>query len=100
MRLGHLFVAALLIGATLAGGGSAAGAAAAPCGPLGLRAHWPMDEPPGAGTMHDVVGGRDGAVRYAVTGLTSPASPAFGSFYRFGRGGAFPRGSQVTVADS
>jgi hypothetical protein len=59
-----------------------------------------MDEPPGAGTMRDVVGGRNGAVRYAVTGSTSPASPASGAFYRFGRGGAFSRGSQVTVADS
>jgi hypothetical protein len=99
MLLGRLCAAALLVGATLAAGGGVAGAATG-CGTLGLRAHWPMDEPPGAGTMHDVVGGRDGAVRYAVTGLTSPASPASGSFYGFGRGSAFPKGSQVTVADS
>ena len=80
MRLAHLCAASLLIGATLSAGGRPAGAATAPCGALGLRAHWPMDEPSGAGAMHDVVGGHDGAVRYAVTGLAAPSHAGFGSF--------------------
>jgi hypothetical protein len=77
-----------------------ASAAVAPCGGLTLRSHWAMDEAPGASTMHDDVGGRDGTVHYAQTGATTPPHTGFGSFYRFGLGAAFPRGSQVAVADS
>ena len=70
------------------------------CGSPAVVAHWAMDEPAGAGTMVDPVGGYDGTILYAKTGLTVPDHPGFGSFYRFGRGTEFPKGSIVTVADA
>ena len=79
---------------------AAQSASAATCGPLAVHGHWPMDEPPGASTMHDVAGGNNGTVTYAKTGLTVPEHTGFGSFYRFGRGSEFPKGAQVTVADA
>src|SRR2546423_12761304 len=68
--------------------------------PLTEHGHWPMDEPSGAAIMHDVVGGHDGTILYAKTGLTVPEHTGFGSFYRFGRGSEFPKGAQVNVADA
>ena len=79
---------------------AAQSASAATCGPLAVHGHWPMDEPPGASTMHDVAGGNNGTVTYAKTGLTVPEHTGFGSFYRFGRGPEFPKGSMVTVTDT
>jgi hypothetical protein len=58
-----------------------------------------MDEPTGAATMHDSVGGNDGQIVHAATGLSVPAHDGFGTFYRFGRGAEFPKGSQVSVPD-
>jgi hypothetical protein len=80
---------------------STAGAVtASACGPLAVTAHWAMDEATGAATMVDSAGSHDGKIQYARTGLTVPDHPGFGSFYRFGRGTEFPKGSMVTVADA
>ena len=78
---------------------SAAGAVTS-CGPLAVAAHWAMDEPVGAATMVDSAGSQDGKIEYAQTGRTVPDHPGFGSFYRFGRGAEFPKGSIVSVADA
>jgi len=98
----HLLVCPALIGAAVAAGAPAAGAATVPtsCGPLAVAGHWAMDEPAGAATMADSVGGNDGKILYAQTGLTAPAHAGYGSFYRFGRGTEFPKGSMVSVADA
>lgn len=97
MRIrGSLLTAALVTG-TLTTGGPAR---ALTCGTPALRARWSMDEAPGSRIMEDAVGGSDGTVRFAQTGETVPEHPGFGSFYRFGRGGAFPQGSLVTVPDT
>lgn len=74
--------------------------AVASCGSLSIAARWPMDEVPGATTMHDTAGSNDGSIAYAQTGLSTPAHQGFGTFYRFGRGPEFPKGSQVSVPDA
>ena len=43
------------------------------CGSPAVVADWPMDEPAGAAAMLDSVGGFDGKIQYAETGLTAPA---------------------------
>jgi Concanavalin A-like lectin/glucanases superfamily len=91
----------LLPGAGLVSAATAGAATVlAGCGSPAVVAHWAMDEPAGAATMIDSVGGFDGKIQYAETGLTEPAHAGFGSFYRFGRGTEFPKGSMVTVADA
>jgi concanavalin A-like lectin/glucanase superfamily protein len=75
----------------------AAAETAAVCGPFATVNQWAMDEPPGAATMVDAVGASNGKVSFAATGVSEPNHPGFGTFYRFGRGSAFPKGAQVSV---
>jgi hypothetical protein len=91
-----LFAASEIMAPQTAGATPALGS----CGPPVVVGHWAMDEPAGGVTMVDSAGGHDGNILYAETGLTVPTHPGFGSFYRFGRGTEFPKGSMVSVPDA